>query len=90
VGSGNVDCDGGVNAVDALKVLRYAASLAVTQSEPCLNIGLPRVLLPPDNWRMGDVDCDGNVNAVDALKILRAAAGLGVVKPPTCPDLKLP
>jgi hypothetical protein len=80
-GSGNVDCTdspNAVNAIDALKVLRFSASLSAAQSEPCLDIGMPRLLKAPLDWKMGDVDCDGNVNAIDALKILRAAAGLSV------------
>jgi hypothetical protein len=36
---GDVDCDGTVNAVDALKDLRYVVSLPVEQNEPCANIG---------------------------------------------------
>ena len=35
----DVDCDGARNAIDALKILRHAASLVVTQTEPCVNIG---------------------------------------------------
>jgi Tol biopolymer transport system component len=92
-GSGNVDCSGpanGVSAVDALKVLRFGAGLAVSQSEPCLDVGLARLLAPPDDWKMGDVDCSGGVNAIDALKVLRAVAALPVAKPPGCPDVKPP
>jgi hypothetical protein len=90
-GSGNVDCSpppNGVTAVDALKVLRHSAGLSVLQNEPCLNIGQPRALTPPFDWKVGDVDCSGVVNSVDALKILRAVAGLSVVKPVECPEVK--
>lgn len=38
---GDVDCNGEVNAVDALKVLRHAAGLPVTQAQPCIGIGQP-------------------------------------------------
>jgi len=89
-GSGNVDCNGplnGVTAVDALKVLRWVAGLSVIQNEPCLDIGQPRDLPPPDDRKVGDVDCSGSVNAVDALKILRALAGLSVAKPAGCPPI---
>jgi hypothetical protein len=95
-GSGNIDCSAppaGVSAADALKVLRHVAGLSVSQSEPCLDIGLPRSLPPPDNWAMGDVDCSGGptpVNSVDALKILRTVAGLSVSKPDGCPEVKPP
>jgi hypothetical protein len=86
-GSGNVDCDGSVNSIDALKVLRATAALSVSQSEPCLDIGLPRLLAPPENWMVGDVDCSATVNSIDALKVLRSVASLTVTKPPQCPDL---
>jgi hypothetical protein len=92
-GSGNVDCSGppgGVTSVDALKVLRFAAGLSVTQNEPCLDIGQPRALPPPDNWLMGDVNCSGAVNSVDALLILRAVSGLSVPIPGGCPAIKPP
>ena len=92
-GSGNVDCSGplnGVSSIDALKVLRFSAGLSVSQSEPCLDIGVPRLLAPPDDWKMGDVDCSATVNAIDALKILRAVANLSVVKPDSCPEVKPP
>jgi CSLREA domain-containing protein len=92
-GSGNVDCSGpavGVTSVDALKVLRFGAGLSVVQSEPCLDLGLPRSLAPPDDWKVGDVNCSGLVNAVDALLILRAVAGLSVALPVGCPEVKPP
>jgi len=92
-GSGNVDCSGpaaGATSVDALKLLRHNAGLSVAQSEPCLDIGQPRALAPPDNRLMGDVDCSGIVNSVDALKILRAVAGLSVAKPVGCWPLNAP
>ena len=38
---GDVDCDSDVDAVDALKVLRHVAGLAITQTEPCPDIGAP-------------------------------------------------
>jgi hypothetical protein len=92
-GTGNVDCSGpvgGVSSVDALKVLRHSAGLSVTQSEPCLNVGQPRALPPPDDRLMGDVNCSGIVNSVDALLILRANAGLAVALPVGCPEVKPP
>ena len=36
---GDVDCDGDVDSVDALKVLRHVASLSVAQTEPCRDLG---------------------------------------------------
>jgi len=92
---GNVDCTGGINSIDALKVLRYAASLPVTQIGPepdaCPDIGVDPVT---GGGVQGDVDCSGGVNAVnsiDALKLLRFAAGLPVTQigpePDGCPNI---
>lgn len=60
---GDVDCDGDVDAVDALQVLRRVAGLPVDAD--CMT-------------EAGDVDCDGDIDAVDALLILRHVAGLPV------------
>jgi hypothetical protein len=38
---GDVDCNGTVTSVDALKVLRHVADLSVSQTEPCPDIGTP-------------------------------------------------
>ncbi len=83
-GTGNVDCNLAINSADALKDLRFAAGLSVSQSEPCLDIGL----LLPSGYPMGDVNCSGGVNSVDALIILRAVAGLPVTIPPGCPAIR--
>jgi len=73
-GTGNADCNQAVNAVDALKILRYVAGLSVAQSEPCKDVG--QVI--GSGFMLGDVDCNGTITAVDALKILRAVASLSV------------
>ncbi len=75
---GDVDCNGSVNSVDALKVLRKVAGLSVTQEPDCPLIGSNVASL------FGDVDCGGAVNSVDALKILRKVAGLTVTQTPPC------
>ena len=77
---GDVDCTNSVNAVDALKLLRFGAALSVAQTEPCYDIGF----LTP---HVGDVDCSGAVNAVDALKVLRHNAGLSVAQTEPCDDI---
>ncbi len=74
---GDVDCDGDVDSVDALKVLRHVAGLGVTQTEPCPDIGA-------DDPVFGDIDCDGDVDSVDSLRILRHVAGLATNLPPGC------
>jgi hypothetical protein len=35
----DIDCNGIVSSIDALKILRYSAGLTVTQSDPCTPIG---------------------------------------------------
>jgi predicted outer membrane repeat protein len=82
---GDVDCSGGVNSVDALKVLRFGASLSVVQTEPCPDIGTDAGGLP-----FGDVDCSTTTNSVDALKILRFNASLSVIQTEPCPDIGQP
>ena len=82
-GSGNTDCNQTINAVDALKVLRFIAGLPVLQNEPCADIGASIAA-----GLQGDVDCSGEVNAVDALFILRTVAGLSVNIPQGCPAIK--
>lgn len=59
---GDVDCSGGVDALDALHVLRHAAGFP--GDTPCIIAG--------------DVNCDGYIDALDALAILRYVAGLPV------------
>lgn len=43
---GDVNCDGAVNAVDALQVLRHLAALGVTQAQGCPPIGGPVQIVP--------------------------------------------
>lgn len=70
---GDVDCDGDVDAVDALTVLRSIADLPIN--------------LPAGCALAGDMDCDGDVDAVDALLILRFVAGLPISLPDGCPQI---
>ncbi len=78
---GDVDCNGDVSSVDALKELRHVAELSVSQNEPCPDIGAEVAAV----W--GDVDCNGQVTSVDALKILRHVALLSVTQNDPCPDI---
>jgi hypothetical protein len=75
---GDVDCDGSVGSVDALKELRYVAHLPVTKNEPCPDIGTEA------NSIFGDMDCNNSVTSVDALKILRYVAVLPTGLPGGC------
>jgi hypothetical protein len=78
---GDVDCSGGVNAIDSLKLLRFNASLSVIYvGNPCTKINY----LTPHN---GDVDCSGVVNSIDALKILRHNALLTVPQTEPCDNI---
>jgi hypothetical protein len=72
VSAGDANCDGSVNPVDSLTVLRYDAGLSVTPTEDCI-------------LATADVNCDGNINPVDSLGILRFDAGLTVSQPDDCP-----
>ena len=81
---GDVDCNGVVTSVDALKELRYVAQLSVSQTPPCPFIGSDVASI----W--GDVDCSGSVTSVDALKILRYVALLTVSQPEGCPEIGTP
>ena len=73
----------GVDAVDALKILRDVAGLPSGNNDPeCPDIGTET----PAGVTVGDTDCDGDVDAVDALRILRHVVGLPVAIPsPPCP-----
>jgi len=68
---GDADCSGGVNALDALQVLRASAQLPP----------------PAGCLADADNDCDGDLDSIDALRILRHAAGLSVTYPPGCPPM---
>lgn len=80
---GDVDCDGDVDAVDALQILRDVAGLGANQQQGCPPIGVAAVQ-PASATSFGDVDCDGDVDAVDALQILRHVAGLGANQQQGC------
>jgi hypothetical protein len=65
---GDVDCDAGVDAVDALFILREVAQ--IPPAPPCIELG--------------DVDCDLSLDAVDGLGVLRHVAGIPLPPPPGC------
>ncbi len=72
--SGDADCTGGVNAVDALYVLSRAAGLQPYAA--CI--------------AAGNVKCDDGIDAVDSLYILRHVAALTVNLPLGCPPIGSP
>ncbi len=72
VHKGDTGCDGNIDAVDALLVLRGA-------------VGLPNLGLCAGS--AGNINCDGALNSVDALLILRYVAALPVALPVGCPAI---
>jgi hypothetical protein len=76
--SGDVDCSGAVNSIDALKLSRHVAGMPVAQTEPCPDVGTG------DGDVFGDVNCDGNITAVDTLFVLRFVAALPANLPQGC------
>ncbi len=71
--SGDVDCNRNVDAVDALFVLRFAASLLPAAA--CISDG-------------ADINCDAKRDAVDALGILRYVASVPPLPAPEgCPAI---
>lgn len=79
---GDVDCDGDVDAVDALKILQFIAGLPFSQEPGCPSIGE----LFGDH-KFGDVDCDGDVDAVDALKVLQFVAAIPFGQSEPCANI---
>ena len=68
---GDVNCDDGVSAVDALAILQYVVDIR-TDTEICPLNNRSGTL----NANMGDVNDDGDTNSVDALFILQCDVGL--------------
>ena len=79
---GDINCDGRVDAVDAMMILRYGAGMTVSQYDPCPGIGAPN-----DQDLFGDVDCDDDVDSADSLAVLRFTVGLPVNLTPGCPSV---
>jgi hypothetical protein len=80
---GDADCDGSVNPVDGLKLLRYDAGLSVSKQPACPALG-SSIDAVDEAW--GDWDCDDAVGPIDALKTLRYDAGLSVAQQEPCPE----
>ncbi|MCH8815892.1 MAG: hypothetical protein IH957_12530, partial [Chloroflexi bacterium] len=87
---GDNDCDGNIEATDALAGLRHVAGLGVNQQPGCPALGgaLPAAVPAgdlPDIF--GDVDCDDDVDAVDGLKVLQFIAALPFSQNEPCTDI---
>lgn len=65
--AGDVDCDGDLDAVDALKILRYVAGLEASD-DVCAEGKISR--------RQADVDRNSTIDSFDALYVLQFVAGL--------------
>lgn len=76
---GDVDCDGSVDSVDGLRILRHVAGL-----DPNLPAGCPPLTALSGPGPRGDMDCNGTVDSVDSLRILRYTAGLDPGLPGGC------
>ena len=84
---GDMNCDGSVNPIDSLLVLRHDAGLAVNLPPGCDAIGSTGGSAAPSSSggdSKGDMNCDGSVNPIDSLLVLRHDAGLAVNLPPGC------
>ena len=71
IACGDTDCDGDVDAVDALNILRFVASLG--SPAPCIGYGY--------------TDCNDKLEATDALVVLRHVAQLPLGLDPGCPQV---
>jgi hypothetical protein len=80
---GDINCDGSVNPIDSLFLLRYDAGLTVNLPPGCDAIGGAAASAFSGGSR-GDINCDGSVNPIDSLFLLRHDAGLTVNMPVGC------
>lgn len=88
---GDNNCDGVVNALDALSGLQFVAGLPVHQEDGCQTLGEPAsagAAPAGETPIFGDVDCDNDVDAVDSLLILTFVAGLPVNLTQGCTPLE--
>lgn len=100
---GDNNCDGAINALDALSGLQYVVGLTPVQEPGCPALGQPLLDVVPlgepsgggvapagEIPLFGDIDCDGDVDAVDSLLILTFVAGLPLNLPVFCDPLEPP
>jgi hypothetical protein len=71
---GDVDCNGQVETLDALHVVRQSAGIAgAPTSAPCPALGVTQI----GDFAWGDTDCSNSIGVGDALAILRHVGGIG-------------
>jgi hypothetical protein len=80
---GDVDCNGEVSSVDAMKVLQWVAGLPISQTGPCHAVDSD-VTVDGSAEVFGDWDCDGDVTSADALAVLRFVVS-DPLTPASCP-----
>jgi hypothetical protein len=76
----DVDCDGKVDVIDPLAVLRHVAGLSGEKAAGCPDPGGETA-----SGKWADFNCDGEVDVIDALFLLRHIAGFVVTFPSACP-----
>jgi uncharacterized protein YkwD len=86
---GDMDCDGNVGPVDAVRILRLDAGLFTSTSPPCPAMGA-QIVINGHSFTWGDADCSGSADPIDATIVLRFDAGLNPDLGPGCPPLGLP
>jgi hypothetical protein len=85
---GDNNCDGEVQATDALVGLRFNGGLSVNQEPECPLLGSQIGGASSASGEVfGDMDCDQDVDSVDSLFILRWVAALTVNLPEGCAEI---
>lgn len=79
---GDVNCDGDVNASDALTGALWLANL-----DPLQQAGCPEMGSDLAGGVFSDVDCDGVPTVADALDVLKYAARVRLGLPQSCPPI---
>jgi len=91
VAKGDNNCDGNIQATDALVGLRFNVGLSVNQELGCPTMGGPaHAASGPAGVGQdvfGDMDCDDDVDSVDSLFILRWLAAFPVNLPGGCAEI---
>lgn len=72
----DVDCDERLTGNDSVRILAFAAGVAVSPISGCPPVGSAGIGAAAGGARYhGDLDCNGRVDALDALAVLLAMTG---------------